>query len=243
MTREGRLAQAFVDLADTLVQGFEVLEFLQLLCTRCVDVLDVAAAGVLLADEGHELRLVAASSEQMRILEVFEMQHDEGPCLEAYRSGEQVVAIDLAVAGQRWPQFAPTAVEARFRSAFGFPLRLRAERIGALNLFLTTPGAMDQADVRAAQALADVAAIGILQERALREARVVTDQLQHALDSRVIIEQAKGIVASQLQVGMEQAFDSLRRYSSRSQLSLREVAKAVIEGNLHPRGLGDPLEM
>lgn len=141
----------------------------------------------------------------MRVLEVFEVQNDEGPCLEAYRSGEQVVASDLGTASGRWPRFAPKAVEAGFHSAFGFPLRLRADRIGALNLFCTTASDLEEADVRAAQALADIAAIGILQERALREANALSEQLQHALDSRVMIEQAKGIVASQLDIDMGEA--------------------------------------
>lgn len=234
------MARAFVDLADTLVRDFEILDFLDLLCRRCVEVLDVSAAGVLLADENRELRLVAASSEAMRVLEVFEVQNDEGPCLEAYRVGEQVAASDLSAASDRWPRFAPKATEAGFRSAFGFPLRLRADRIGALNLFCTTASDLVVADVRAAQALADIAAIGILQERALREANALSDQLQHALHSRVMIEQAKGIVASQLGVEMGEAFDCLRRHSRQNNIPLREVAAATIDGAVRPQELSGP---
>jgi GAF domain-containing protein len=241
VTREERLARAFVDLADTLVRDFEILDFLDLLCQRC-EVLDVSATGVLLADKDQELRLVAASSEAMRVLEVFEVQNDEGPCLEAYRSGEQVVATDLSEASSRWPRFAPKAMEEGFRAAFGFPLRLRTDRIGALNLFCTTASDLEPADVRAAQALADIAAIGILQERALTEAHALSEQLQHALHSRVIIEQAKGIVASQLGVDMGEAFDRLRRHSRQRNVPLRDVAAATIDGELPPQDLSGPAE-
>jgi GAF domain-containing protein len=231
------MARSFVDLADTLVRDFEILEFLDLLCRRCVEVLDVAAAGVLLADKGGALRLVAASSEAMRVLEVFEVQHDEGPCLEAYRSGEQIETGDLSHASSRWPRFAPKAVEAGFRRAFGFPLRLRTDRIGALNLFRTTATDLDAADIRAAQALADIAAIGILQERALREANALSEQLQHALNSRVTIEQAKGMVVSKLGIGMGEAFERLRGHSRHQNILLRDVAAAVIDGGLRPEDL------
>lgn len=236
--REERLARALVGLTDTLVQGFDVLDFLHGLCEKCVDVLSVDAAGVLLADGGDELRLVAASSETMRVLEAFEAQHHEGPCVDAYRGVEQVLAADLAQARARWPGFVPKALDAGFGSAAGFPLRLRARCIGALNLFFAVPGTLP--DLVAAQAMADVATIAILQERARREAKALSGQLQHALASRVVIEQAKGIVSKALGVEMGEAFERLRGYSQDGNLPLTRVAESVVDGTLVPEDLPGP---
>lgn len=237
MIREERLVRAFVELTDTLVADFDVLDFLHGLCEKCVDVLDVEAAGVLLADEGHELRLVSASSERMRVVEAFEAQHHEGPCVDAYRGVERVLAEDLAKARARWPVFVPKALDAGFGSAAGFPLRLRAQCIGALDLLLTAPGTLSGPDLVVAQALADVATVAVLQERALREARELSGQLQHALASRVVIEQAKGIVSKALGVDMEEAFARLRRYSQDWNLALSDVAERVVGRALAPENL------
>lgn len=238
--REARLARAFVDLTDILVHGFDLLDYLHGLCERCVDVLDVDAAGVLLADEHHELRLVAASSERMRVLEAFEAQHREGPCVDAYRDVTQVLAPDLAETADRWPTFTPKALDAGFRSAAGFPLRLRDQCIGALNLFLVEPRTFPEPDLLAAQALADAAAIGILQERALREARDLSQQLRHALASRVAIEQAKGVVSRALGLDMDEAFERLRRFSQDHNQPLRTVAEQVASGAFDPETLAGP---
>lgn len=234
VTREERLAQAFIDLADTLVHGFDMLDLLLLLSERCVDVLEVAAAGVMLAGEAGELHLVAASDESLTVLETFEAQQGEGPCFDAYVTVDQVVAPDLGQAGARWPNFAPKAMEAGFRSAFGFPLRLRGDCIGALNLFNTEASTLDEADTRVGQALADAATIAILQARVLRESRDLGGQLQSALDSRVVIEQAKGILSHRLSIGMGEAFERLRRQSQEMNLPLREVARQVVDGTLAP---------
>lgn len=229
-----------MDLADTLVGDYDLLDYLEDLCRRCVDVLDVAAAGVLLVDqETSGLRPVAASSEKMRVLELFEYQQDEGPSLDAYRSGQHVMA-DLANSSARWPTFSTKALAAGFGAVFAFPLRLRDQRLGALNLLRHQAGPLGEVDTLAAQALADAATIGILQERGLTEAQVLADRLQHALDSRVCIEQAKGIVSSQLELDMEQAFEQIRCYSKDYNQRLREVAKAVVAGTLAPGDLRRP---
>lgn len=234
MTREQRLVQVFVDLADTLVRGFDVLDLLHVLCERCVEVLDVGAAGAMLGAEEHELRLVAASSEKMRVLEAFEAQNGEGPCFDAYVSIAQVLVPDLNETADRWPGFTSKALDAGYRSAFGFPLRLRGQCIGALNLFRSDVGELSVADGRAGQALADAVTIAILQERALRESRELGGQLQGALDSRVVIEQAKGMVRAELDVDMDEAFERLRRYSQARNRPLREVAQQVVDGVLAP---------
>jgi GAF domain-containing protein len=237
VTREERLSETFIGLADTLVQDFEQLDLLYILCERSVEVLEMAAGGVLVADDSGELCLAAASDERMRLLEVFEAESEEGPCLEAYREAEQVVEPYLETAAERWPRFAPRALKAGFRSGFGFPLKLRGHCIGAFNLLRAEPGLLDERDARAAQALADAAAISILQARVLGEARAEVRQLQHAVDRRVTIEQAKGIIAAKLALDLGQAFDRLRRYARNRNLFVRDVAEQVINGSLAPETL------
>jgi GAF domain-containing protein len=221
-----------VELADTLVADFDVVELLTRLADRCVDVLGVSAAGLMLAGPDANLRVMASSSEAMRLLELFELQAEEGPCLDCYRAGQPVVNQDLAMADSRWPRFAPEALAAGFRSVHALPMRLRGTVIGALNLFHLEPGEMQTADVEAAQALADVATIAILQHRATLEAQVVNQQLQHALNSRVVIEQAKGMVAERESLNMEEAFSALRTHARNHNLRLVDVAEAVIAGSL-----------
>ena len=193
--REALLARTLVELADTLVADFDVVELLTLLTDRCVDLLAVGAAGLMFAAPDGDLRVMASSGEAMRALELFELQSEQGPCLDCYLSGKPVMDRDLAVAKDRWPRFAPEALAAGFRSVHALPMRLRGTVIGALNLFHVEPGEMRRADVEAAQALADVATIAILQHRASLEAQVVNEQLHHALNGRAVIEQAKGLVA------------------------------------------------
>jgi transcriptional regulator with GAF, ATPase, and Fis domain len=226
------LSDAFVELADTMVAEFDVIDFLHLLTERSVQLLDAAAAGVLLADPRGELRLVAASTEAVRVLELFQLQNDQGPCLDCFRTGQPVVADNLAAARQTWPQFAATAREAGFAAVHALPMRLRAQIIGALNLFRATPGALSQEDLRVGQALADVATIGLLQERSMRRSEVLHEQLQGALNSRVTIEQAKGKLAERLDLDMDQAFTMLRTYARDRNLRLSDLAQAFIDGTL-----------
>lgn len=232
MLREAVLARTLVELADTLVEDFDVVELLTLLTDRCVDVLDVTAAGLLLAAPGGDLRVMASSSEAMRLVELFELQTDEGPCLDCYRTGQPVVNKDLSRMNSRWPRFAPRAIAAGFTSVHALPMRLRGLTIGALNLFRATEGTVDDADADAAQALADVATIAILQHRATLETQVVNKQLTQALNSRIVIEQAKGVVGERENLTMEQAFTLLRSYARNHNLRLVEVARGVVDGVL-----------
>jgi GAF domain-containing protein len=234
MSREALLARTFVELADTLVDDFDVVELLTLLAHRCVEMLDVAAAGLMLVAPEGDLRVVASSSEEMRLVELFEIQSQEGPCPECYRTGEPAVSENLAADDVRWPLFGPVAQKAGFRSAHALPMRLRGVTIGALNLFRTEPGVLEQADIVAAQALADVATIAILQHRAAIQAHLVVDQLNHALNSRVMIEQAKGILAERAGLDLEGAFAWLRKYARDHNLLLVDVAHAIIDGKLAP---------
>jgi GAF domain-containing protein len=237
VTREDRLAQTFVELADTLVEDFDVVDLLARLGERCVELFDAAAAGLLLADGQGALRLMAATSEAMEMVELFQIQNAEGPCLDCYQRGEPVEVEDLAGSAGRWPVFVPVATDAGFRSAHAFPLRLRGRVLGALNLFRTVPGRFAPPDVAAAQALADVATIAIIQHRAAHDAQALSEQLHLALNSRILIEQAKGVIAEQAGVGMDEAFARLRAYARRHRRLLGEVAQEVIDKRLPARSL------
>jgi GAF domain-containing protein len=240
MAREALLARTLVELADTLVDDFDVVELLSLLADRCVDVLDVAAAGIMLATPEGTLRAMAASNEAMRLLELFELQAHEGPCLDSYKSGQPVLNQDLSSGGGRWPQFSAEAQRAGFRTVHAVPMRLRGTVIGALNLFHVDAGEMTPADVEIAQAFASVATIAILQHRAARETQIVNEQLQTALTSRVIIEQAKGMVAEGANLKMEDAFSALRAHARNHNLRLSDLARDVTNGKVPPSSL-DPL--
>jgi GAF domain-containing protein len=234
MAREALLARTFVELADTLVDDFDVVELLTLLAHRCVEMLDVAAAGLMLVSAEGDLRVVASSSEEMRLVEVFELQSQEGPCPDCFRTGEPAFDDDLAEESARWPHFRPVALAARFRSVQALPMRLRGTTVGALNLFRTDSGPLDESDIVTAQALADVATIAILQHRAAIQAHLVVDQLNHALNSRVVIEQAKGFLAERAGLDMEAAFSWLRKYARNHNELLVDVAQKIIDGKLVP---------
>lgn len=240
MTRESVLARTLVELADTLVDDFDVVDLLTRLADGCVEVLDVQAAGIMLASPDGQLRVLGSSSEAMRVLELFEVQAQEGPCLDAHRSGLPVVNQDLTAANGRWPLFAAEALAAGFHAVHAVPMRLRGAVIGALNLFRVGPGEMGPADIEVAQAFADVATIAILQHRAALEARVINEQLTHALNSRVVIEQAKGMVAERLDLDMEGSFAALRNHARNHNLRLVDVANGVIAGTIAAARL-DPL--
>ena len=229
MARETMLARALVELADTLVSDFDVTELLTVLTDRCVDVLDVSAAGIMLASPAGDLRVMASSSEEMRLLELFELQSQEGPCLDCYNTGEPVVNVDLGD-DSRWPQFAQRATAAGFRSVHALPMRLRGAVLGALNMFNVDTGQVRPADMAAAQALADVATIAIIQHRAAAEAKLLNEQLSGALNTRIVIEQAKGMIAQRHGVDMETAFTALRDHARAHNLRLADLARDVTDG-------------
>ncbi|MFJ8825335.1 GAF and ANTAR domain-containing protein [Streptomyces sp. NPDC102467] len=236
LPREERPAAAFVELADMLVRDYDVISFLHMLVDHCVDLLEVAAAGVLIATPQGQAVDIAASDERTRKLERLSSEWDEGPCRDCFHSGAQVpdVPLDTEAAAVRWPQFAPTAVDAGFSSVAAAPLRLHEQVIGALNLFRDRPGALSASELRLGQALADTATIGILHQRAMRDQMTVTAQLQHALDSRVVIEQAKGYLAHHRERGVDEAFTALRAYARTHQMKLTEVASNVLADTIDP---------
>ena len=235
------LSDTFVDLADTMIADFDVIDFLHMLTDRSIRLLSASAAGVLLADPRGQLRVAAASSEAAELIELFQIQNDQGPCLDCFRTGQPVIAAGLAGQGQRWPRFAAAAAQAGFDNVHALPMRLRDQVIGALNLFGTGTSPLGEADLRIGQALADVATIGLLQERNVRRAETLAEQLQAALNSRVVIEQAKGKLAERTGLDMNQAFTLLRQHARDTNERLTDVARYVIDSRTadfppQPRG-------
>jgi len=230
--REELLARTFVEAADTLVADFDVVEFMTTLSTRCVQLFDASEAGLLLADRDGGLQVAASSSNSMEHLELFELQHDEGPCVDCYRSGIPISSRNLRDDLSRWPVFGAEALRAGYQSAYALPLRLRDQTIGSLNLLRAETGDLADDDIVVAQALADVATIGLLQQRAAADAQILADQLQQALTSRVVIEQAKGVLAEVGKIGVDESFQLLRQYARRHNLRLSDVANAIVERRL-----------
>jgi GAF domain-containing protein len=234
MTREARILRTFVELADNLVEDFDVVELLTVLADRCVEVLGVDAAGIMLAATDAPLRVIASSSDAMRELELFEIQAEEGPCLDCHRTGLRVSHLDLSSGTTPWPQFAGEAVAAGYLAVNALPMRLRGATIGALNLFDAVPPGLPPEDLDIAQSFADVATIAVLQDRAHVQAQRLNEQLQGALTSRIIIEQAKGMVAESRQLSIDVAFDELRRAARSSNTRLGDFAAQVVDGRRRP---------
>ncbi|WP_432949744.1 GAF and ANTAR domain-containing protein [Kribbella sp. CA-253562] len=233
MTRERRLAQVFVLLADTLVDEFDLVDFLGVLAEASVELLTIDAAGLMLADDHGLLHVMASSDDQAELLELVELQHDEGPCLECFRTGQPVIDADIT----RWPELSAVATAGGYQSAHALPLRLRGQVIGVMNLYRSDAAPLDPDDAALGQALADMATIGLLHEREMRGYVELAGQLQHALDSRVQIEQAKGMLAGRAGLSTTDAFAAMRAYARRTGQGLTVVAHGVLEGSLQTSAL------
>ena len=233
-SREQELARTFAMLAGSLVEDYDIVDLLERLAEACVRLLGVTAAVLLLNDQQGGLTVVASSSEETRLQEIFQLQNDQGPCLECVRTGTAVVSGDLDADRSRWPLFASFAVEAGFRSVAALPMRLREQTIGGLNLFYDHAVPVTPDDQRLAQALADVATTGILQQRTVQRSSLLAEHLQRALCSRVVIEQAKGVLAERNKMSMEVAFDSLRLYARDQDLKLTDLAVAIVHHDFNP---------
>lgn len=228
--RSALTATTFVEIVDTLVGDFDVIDVLTSLTSRCVELLDVAAAGILLADEFGHLRVIGASTEEIGLLELFQIQNEEGPCLDCFRSG--AVVSNWQLTDSPWPAFAAESMRLGYPSVCAVPLRLNEVVLGCLNLFLDEPVPMPQLDVQLARALADVASIAIVQDLATREAAVREGQLQYALHSRIVIEQAKGMLAEFGGIDMDAAFQRLRVFARSNNSKLTDIAAGLVDGTV-----------
>jgi transcriptional regulator with GAF, ATPase, and Fis domain len=237
--REGDVTQAFVSLASSLVNGYDPVDLLSELTEDCARLLDVTSAGLLLADGLGVLHVLAASSERTRLLELFQLQRDEGPCRDCFHTGASVTVADLEQAADRWPQFVPAARAAGFASVHALPLRLRDKVLGALGLFSATAGTLNSDDLVLGQALADVACIALMQDRAMADMTMVHEQLQAALLSRIVVEQAKGVLAQLGSLEMDEAFALLRGYARDHDLRLTDLAEAVVARTFAAQNLLD----
>jgi transcriptional regulator with GAF, ATPase, and Fis domain len=227
-----RLLETFVTLADTLVDDYDVVDLLQLLVDNCRDVLDMTAAGILLADTRGDLEVVASTSEASRLVEMMQLSAEQGPCIESFRTGRRVSVPDIEESHDEWWQFRGSALAQGFRSMDALPMRLRDTTIGTLNLLRSEPGAAPEDSILAAQAFADVATIGILHERTLRESSILSQQLQAALNSRIVIEQAKGVISHTRGVSIDEAFGLMREYARSHSLGLSVVASRIVDRTL-----------
>lgn len=231
-TRASRVSAAFVRIADTLVDEYDVLDLLHTLVDECVGLLDATAAGLMLAGPDGALQVLASTSEESHLIEVLQQETGAGPCVECFITGVPVTIRDIAGTGDRWPRFKDAASAQGFQSVHAFPLRVRGKTIGAMNLFRADTGELSEEDVAIGQALADVSTISILQERTIRESAVVNDQLQRALNSRILVEQAKGVISQISNVSTNEAFERLRSYARSHRSSLTDTAEAVLNRTL-----------
>jgi transcriptional regulator with GAF, ATPase, and Fis domain len=237
MAREQRLAEVFVELADTLVEEFDVVDFLQMLTERCVELVDTDAAGLMLDDQRGDLQVVAYTTEPARLLELFELQKAEGPCVDCFATGQVIANVDLAASRSRWPVFTEAALRSGFTYSHALPLRLRRQVLGALNLFTVERKALTDDHLAVAQGMADIATIGLLHERALRDQVLLAEQLQTALHSRILIEQAKGVLSARAGLSVSDAFNRMRTHARRTGEQLTAVAEAVVAGTLEYQDL------
>ena len=234
-----RLTMVLAEIVDTLVDEFDLIEFLQLVTDRVAGLVTDATVGLLLSDQRGNLQFMTASDENTMLLDLFQLQNREGPCLDAFRTAEPVVNTDLRAARPRWPRFAPHAAAAGYRSVHAFPLRLRGEAIGAMGVFGSAVGDLDDTDLQIVRALTDVAAIGLLQQRAIGRGEILTEQLQGALNGRIVIEQAKGAIAQAHGVDVDAAFELIRAYARRTDRRLGDVANLIVTDPARWSDLGE----
>jgi GAF domain-containing protein len=232
VSREARLNAAFVMVADSLTSDYDVVDLLHSLVTECTEILDAQAGGLMLADGGGQLQVVASTSERADLVEVMQIAAGAGPCIDCFTTGTTVSVADIEASTEEWPAFRRAALEQGFLAVHATPMRLRGEIIGTMNLFRTSVGTLKREDAEVAQALADVATIGIIHERIATQSQIVTEQLQRALDSRVLIEQAKGVLSHSGGLSMDDAFVLLRAHARRNNLTLRGVAEGVANRTL-----------
>lgn len=240
-TRETRITSAFVAVADTLTSNFDVVDLLHTLVQECTSILDTDAGGLMLVDGAGTLQLMTSTSEAADFVEIMQLGADSGPCIDCFTSGIAVTVPDIEDTGGRWPTFREAALQRGFRAAHATPLRLRGEVIGTMNLFAVRPGLLSERDAAVAQALSDVATIGIIQERIVREGTILAEQLHRALDSRILVEQAKGMLSHSFSVTMDEAFEVLRTYARTNNLTIRAVSSGISDRSISISQLSSPV--
>ena len=239
MSDQAMFSDTLIQLAETLTDEFDIIDALQLLADRSVALFAADEAGVLTRDPHGFLHLLASTSDGVHLAELFQIQNDQGPCLEASMTGQPVVSNDLRADSTRWPLFAPYAIQAGFLAVSAFPMRQRGHVLGALNLFRRSPGSMRDEEARQAQAMADIATLSILAFEATRQPLGEPAQMRHVLQSRMTLETAKGIIASEFGVSIQTATEMLRRHANEHRIGLSAVASQVVSGET-PLGRRDP---
>lgn len=239
--RERSVTAAFVSIANSLAENYDPVDLFTGLTQGCAHLLDIDSTGLLLADERGVLHVMAASSEATHHLETFQLQREEGPCLDCYRGGAPVLVADLSQEADRWPVFVPAAIAAGFASVHAVPMRLRETVLGTLGLFSSEVGRLNEDDLALAQALAHVASVALVAEKALSDSSAINQQLQTALRSRVVLEQAKGVLAERGGLNMAEAFAALRGYARAHNAKLSEVAHRVVTRKLAAQDVLDDM--
>jgi transcriptional regulator with GAF, ATPase, and Fis domain len=225
------LAEVMVGLADSLRPEHDVSDTMARLVEAATSVTDAVDAGILLADEHGVLHVMASTGERASEVEEMQLGTEEGPCLEAYSTGTPVEIADFEQVRERWPRFVQTAEGRGFRAAHAVPLTLRGRHLGAMGLFFDRPESLDDRAAALVQAMAQVATIAVIQQRTIREGADLAAQLQYALDARVLIEQAKGLLASSHGVSVDEAYGLLRDRARREQTRVRDLAEQLVNGN------------
>jgi GAF domain-containing protein len=234
-TADGAFADVVGSVAEALLSDeLDLIDVLDQLLMACLSILGVDAAAVLIDDQNGHLIPVASSSEEARLLELFQVHMNQGPCLDAIRGGTTVFSHDLQDERERWPAFCDAALEIGYHSVVAVPMRLNGTTIGGLNIFSNQAGQQSDERRRLGTALGHLAALAISHQQSARRSAALAEQLQHALSSRVVIEQAKGVLAERLDLTMEAAFDRIRRYARDHNQKLGEVCAGVISGEITP---------
>ncbi|MCL2534898.1 MAG: GAF and ANTAR domain-containing protein [Nocardiaceae bacterium] len=237
---ERRLVHVFEELADALVPGFDTVDFLRTLTDRTVELVAIDAAGILLADERGHLSSVASTTEPVHTLEQLEIANARGPCYDCFTTGRPIFNLGHDAASARWPRFQHLSGEIGFGAVHAVPLQLGDQVIGSLNMFCVAPGSLPAEDLDTSRALARIATIGLLHKRAAHSAQEEAAQLRQALTSRIIIEQAKGMLAESAGCTPAVAFEALRHYARTHGRPLHDVAAEVVDGTLSPPTSGTP---
>ncbi|MGW7412317.1 GAF and ANTAR domain-containing protein [Streptomyces sp. NPDC054863] len=235
ISREQHIAKAFVSLADSFAEDVDPTVLLDRLAAHCVALTSTDAAGIMMIDARGSLRTMAVSDSRAALLELFQMQSGQGPCIDAWHEQHRLDVPDLATQESRWPDFVPLARELGFRGAYALPMKVNGQGVGALNLLREDPGTLTDTELALAQALADVACVAVVRWQAdpARPHDVLT-QVQAAVSVKATIETAKGLLAAAGGIGVQEADAALHRYSRLHGMSPSDAAQQLVRRTLDP---------